>query len=83
MNRLIRWSILWMTAALFAASGCKQNPGKNSQALRLPLPSVTVKNPTIGNKTIYTTFQAVSRYLQSVNFRARTSGVVTNVFVSP
>ncbi len=84
MNRFIRWSILWITTALFLATGCKQNSGKSdASAGRLPLPNVTVTTPVKENKTIYTTFQAVSRYLQSVNFRARTSGIVTTVFVSP
>lgn len=84
MNRFIRWNILWIVAALFVATGCKQNPGKSdASALRLPLPDVTVTTPVKKNKIIYITFQAISRYLQSVNFRARTSGVVTTVFVSP
>ncbi len=84
MNRFIRWNILWIAATLFIATGCKQKPGKSDAlALRLPLPNVTVTTPVKENKIIYTTFQAVSRYLQSVNFRARTSGVVTTVFVSP
>ncbi len=82
MNRFIRWNILWIAATLFVATGCKQNPGKSdTSALRLPLPNVTVTTPVKENKTIYITFQAVSRYLQSVNFRARTSGIVTHVFI--
>jgi len=84
MNRPVRWNILWIAVALFVAAGCEQNSGKSSSpAPRLPLPAVTVTTPIKENKTIYITFQAVSRYLQSVNFRARTSGVVTTVFVSP
>ena len=84
MNRFIRWNILWIAVALFVAAGCKRNPGNSdASALRLPLPNVTVTTPIKENKIIYTTFQAVSRYLQSVNFRARISGIVTTVFVRP
>lgn len=83
MNRFIRWNILWIVALLSVAVGCKQKTGKSSTVLQLPLPNVTVTNPVKKNKIIYTTFHAVSRYLQSVNFRAGISGVVTTVFVSP
>ena len=84
MNRYIRWNILWMATVFLAASGCKQDPGKSIVSMsRLPRPNVTVTTPTKENKFIYTTFQAVSCYLQPVNFRARTSGIVTTVFIRP
>jgi hypothetical protein len=84
MNGYIKWNILWLAVAIFMAAGCKQKTGKGSLPVtRLPLPEVSITNPVKENKTVFTTFQAVSRYLQSLNFRARTSGIVTTVFVSP
>ena len=84
MNKFVRGSILWTAAFFFIATGCRQNTGKSKGTpAKLPLPTVIITHPVLKNKTIYTTFQAVSRYMQSVNFRARTAGVVTTVFVSP
>jgi len=84
MNKFAGRNILWIAVLFFIATGCRQNTGKSdTSSVRLPLPSVRVTHPVRENKTIYITFQAVSRYMQSVNFRAGTAGVVTAVFVSP
>ncbi len=84
MNKYIKWNLFWIAIVFLAASGCKRNSGKsNASSPRLPLPNVTVTTPTKENKTVYIKFRAISRYLQSVSFRARTSGIVTNVFIRP
>ncbi len=84
MNRYIKWNILWITVAVFMVTGCKQKVEKGgASTARLPLPEVIVTNPVKENRTIYTAFQAVSRYMQSVNFRARTAGVVSSVLIKP
>jgi multidrug efflux pump subunit AcrA (membrane-fusion protein) len=84
MNKFARWNILWIAVFFFITTGCRQNSGKSDASpVSMPLPSVRVTYPVRENKTMYTTFQAVSRYMQSVNFRAGTAGVVTAVFVRP
>ena len=84
MDRNMKWNILWIAMALLMMAGCKQKSEKNdTSTIRLPLPEVRVTNPAKKNKTIYTTFQAVSHYMQSINFRARTAGVVTAVLIKP
>jgi len=82
MCRFMKRNILWVLTILLSTTSCvhKQN---NNTSLKLPLPSVTLGKPFTSNKTVYTTFRAVSRYLQKVNFRAQTTGIVTAVFLQP
>lgn len=75
-------NLLWVLAIMVTATACNQkNSGKTHY--KLPLPTVTVGSPVVKSKIVYENFRAVSRYLQDVNFRARTQGVVTKVFTSP
>ena len=64
-------------------SGCKSRDTKTTNVLKLPLPAVTVAHPEKGNKILFTYFQGISKYLQSVNYRARAAGIVTHVFIRP
>lgn len=70
-----------MLAIMVTATACKNNNSESDT--KLPLPTVNVGSPVVQNKTIYEHFRAVSRYLQDVNFRSRTEGVVTKVFTRP
>lgn len=75
-------NLLWVLVFLVAATACNH---KNSSKThyKLPLPTVTVGNPVVKTKAVYQSFRAVSRYMQDVNFRARTRGIVTKVFTNP
>ena len=75
-------NLLWVLAIMVTATAC--NHKNNSEThYKLPLPTVTIGHPVIKNKAVYESFRAVSHYLQNVNFRARTQGVVTKVFTTP
>jgi hypothetical protein len=73
---------MWMVAILLFASACKNKTSENTK-LKLPLPLVSIDNPIRKDKIIYTEFRAISQYLQTVNFRARTAGIITAVFTRP
>ncbi len=82
MNGFIKMNILCMLAALLFTTACKYKTAEN-KSLKLPLPTVIVKKPFKENKIVYTEFRAVSRYLQTVNFRARIAGIITATFAQP
>ena len=82
MNRFFKWTILWMTSTLLFLMACTDKVSENKN-LKLPLPTVRIGKPVKENKIIYTTFRAVSRYIQQVNFRARTAGIIAVVNTHP
>ncbi len=75
-------NLVWALALVFAVTACQQR-NNNVSDTKLPLPTVSVGMPVVQNKIVYGHFRAVSRYLQDVNFRSRTEGVVTKVFTRP
>ena len=75
-------NLLWVLAILVTATACDHKKTTETH-YKLPLPTVTIGHPVVKNKAVYESFRAVSRYLQNVNFRARTQGVVTKVFTTP
>ena len=82
MFKFKKQNLIWVLAIVLTATACKQN-NSSATKIKLPLPAVTVGNPVVENKVVYKNFSAVSHYLQDVNFRARTQGIVTKVFTSP
>lgn len=75
-------NLVWVLAIVLTATACQQHNSSETNT-KLPLPTVNVGSPVVQNKIVYEHFRAVSRYLQDVNFRARTEGVVTKVFTRP
>ncbi|MBE0651684.1 MAG: hypothetical protein IH595_12705 [Bacteroidales bacterium] len=75
-------NLVWVLVIVLTTTACKQNNNSESDT-KLPLPTVKVGSPVVQDKIVYEHFRAVSRYLQDVNFRSRTEGVVTKVFTRP
>lgn len=82
MCRFMKQNTIWILAIVFSITACRSNKTFNANP-KFPLPPVTIGTPVKGNKTVYTEFRAVSRYLQSINYRARTAGIITRVFTRP
>lgn len=82
MRRFIKRNAVWVLAIVLSITACKSNKTPDAN-IKLPLPTVTVGKPVMKNKIVYTEFRAVSQYLQKVNFRARTAGIITAVFIRP
>ena len=82
MFKLKNRNLVWVIAIVLTATACKNNNNSESDT-KLPLPTVNVGSPVVQNKIVYEHFRAVSRYLQDVNFRSRTQGVVIKVFTRP
>lgn len=82
MNRFIRWNSLILVLAGFLFAGCHQQPAAK-ETQKIPLPVVKITYPKIENKDLFTKFQGVSRYLQSVHFSSKSTGVVSSVLVQP
>jgi len=74
--------LLWVLAITVTTTACNHKKTTNTH-YKLPLPTVTVGHPVVKSQAVYESFRAVSRYLQNVNLRARTQGIVTHVFASP
>jgi multidrug efflux pump subunit AcrA (membrane-fusion protein) len=75
-------NLLWVLAIMVTATACNHKKTTETH-YKLPLPTVNTGHPVVKNQAVYESFRAVSRYLQDVNFRARTQGIVTKVFTTP
>lgn len=81
LKKILIINVIFFVFLLMA--GCKNNSKISTNVSKLSLPAVTVAHPEKGNKIIFTYFQGISKYMQSVNYRARAAGIVTHVFIRP
>lgn len=83
MIRFIRLNFLGLAVAGFLLTGCHQSTPTSKAGQTESFSSVSVAHPHIENKSVYTEFQGVSSYLQSVHFNSQSTGVISTVFVQP